>query len=76
MAVIYVCRHCRQSLGEIHQENITEQQLGFHFLTLEERQDIITYNPNGHMIVKVICEYCNEAYQANPDLFLVASPLQ
>jgi hypothetical protein len=76
MTVQYVCRHCDSSLGMIHQESVTEQQLGFHFLTLEERRDIIAYNQNGHITVKVSCEYCNEAYQANPELVLLASPLQ
>jgi hypothetical protein len=76
MMVKYVCRHCRSSLGEIRQQDVSEQQLGFQFLTPEERSDIIAYNHQGHTIVKVICDYCNEAFHANPELFLLASPLQ
>ncbi|WP_042171220.1 anti-sigma-F factor Fin family protein [Paenibacillus gorillae] len=76
MAVNYICRHCRTSMGTIEQSGITEQQLGFHFLTPEERSDIIAYNPNGDVTVKVICDYCREALDANPELVLVASPLQ
>ncbi|MFF2484436.1 anti-sigma-F factor Fin [Paenibacillus sp. NPDC058071] len=76
MAVNYICRHCRTEMGSIHRDGITEQQLGFHFLTPEERSDIIAYNPNGDVTVKVICDYCREALEANPELLLVANPLQ
>jgi hypothetical protein len=76
MAVHYVCKHCRMPLGEISNEEVTEFQLGFHFLTPEERGDIITYNSSGDVTVKLVCEYCNEALQTHPELSLVPSPLQ
>ncbi|MUT67710.1 anti-sigma-F factor Fin family protein [Paenibacillus sp. NEAU-GSW1] len=76
MAVNYICRHCRTSMGTIEQSGITEHQLGFHFLTPEERSDIIAYDPNGNVTVKVICDYCREALEANPELLLVTNPLQ
>ncbi|MFC4777185.1 anti-sigma-F factor Fin [Paenibacillus sp. GCM10023252] len=76
MAIHYVCRHCRTPIGSIHRDEITEQQLGFHFLTPEERGDIIAYDPSGDVTVKVSCDYCREAYEANPELHLVTSPLQ
>ncbi|MFD2115472.1 anti-sigma-F factor Fin [Paenibacillus yanchengensis] len=76
MAVNYVCKHCQMTLGSIFQTDLTEEQLGFHFLTAEERSDIIAYNSNGDMIVKLVCHYCAEAIDANPDLLLVENPLQ
>mgnify|MGYP001454572013 FL=1 len=76
MSVKYICRHCRLIVGEIDAARVTEQQLGFHFLTPEERRDIISYNPNGDVTVKVICDYCREALEANPELALVSNPLQ
>ncbi|MFC5648892.1 anti-sigma-F factor Fin [Paenibacillus solisilvae] len=76
MAVNYICRHCKTSMGSIDSAQITESQLGFHFLTLEERSDIIAYNPNGDVTVKVVCDYCREAIESNPELLLVSSPLQ
>lgn len=76
MAVNYICRHCRTSIGSIHGSDVTEQQLGFHFLTPEERSDIIAYDSNGDVTVKVVCDYCREAIDANPDLHLVSNPLQ
>lgn len=76
MAVNYICRHCKSAMGSIDSSYITEAQLGFQFLTLEERSDIIAYNPNGDVTVKVVCDYCREAIESNPELLLVPSPLQ
>ncbi|GAA4869995.1 hypothetical protein GCM10023310_57130 [Paenibacillus vulneris] len=76
MAIRYVCRHCRTMIGELEQRQVSEELLGFHFLTPEERQSIISYNPNGDMTVNVVCDYCKEALDNNPELSLVASPLQ
>jgi hypothetical protein len=76
MAVNYVCRHCRTSIGSLDQSDLTETRLGFHSLTPEERSDIIAYNANGDVTVKVVCDYCREALEANPELLLVESPLQ
>jgi hypothetical protein len=76
MSVNYVCRHCHADLGRIVEEDITEVRLGFHFLTPEERRDIISYNPNGDVTVKVICDYCMEALDNHPELSLLANPLQ
>lgn len=76
MSVKYICRHCLTFVGEINTEAVTEQQLGFHFLTPEERRDIISYNMDGDVTVKVICDYCREALEANPELSLLVSPLQ
>jgi hypothetical protein len=76
MAVKYICPHCRSTVGTIDSPLVTEQQLGFHFLTPEERSDIIAYNPNGDVIVNVVCDYCREAIEANPELVLIPNPLQ
>ncbi|GKU77092.1 anti-sigma-F factor Fin family protein [Paenibacillus sp. L3-i20] len=76
MAVNYICRHCKTSMGSLESTTVTEQQLGFHFLTPEERNDIIAYDLNGNVTVKVVCDYCNEALHTNPDLMLVSNPLQ
>jgi hypothetical protein len=76
MSVKYICRHCLTFMGEINNGAISEHQLGFHFLTPEERRDIISYNIDGDVTVKVVCDYCREALEANPELSLVVSPLQ
>ncbi|CAG7650034.1 Anti-sigma-F factor Fin [Paenibacillus solanacearum] len=76
MAIKYTCRHCQTTIGEIHQHGVSEYQLGFHFLTPEERRDIISYDPSGDVTVKVVCDYCREALEAHPELSLLGSPLQ
>ena len=76
MAVNYVCRHCRTPLGSLDRDDLSEAALGFHFLTPEERSDIITYNPNGDVTVKLTCDYCRKALEEHPELNLVANPLQ
>lgn len=76
MTIKYVCRHCSAPLGEIENPRVSEMQLGFHFLTPEERRDIITYSHSGDVLVKLTCDYCREALDEHPELNLVASPLQ
>ncbi|EGL19688.1 anti-sigma-F factor Fin [Paenibacillus chitinolyticus] len=76
MSVKYICRHCQSSIGEISRDQVSEYQLGFHFLTPEERSDIIAYNMDGGVTVKVVCDYCKQALDANPELNLIGSPLQ
>lgn len=76
MTVKYVCRHCHTNIGEIKSESVNELQLGFHFLTPEERGDIIAYNSNGDVTVKVTCDYCRQTLDSYPELSLLPNPLQ
>lgn len=76
MDVRYVCPHCATEVGRLSGNRLTEVQLGFHSLTLEERSDIITYSPNGDVTVKMTCDYCKQALEAHPELMLVTNPLQ
>jgi hypothetical protein len=75
MSVNYICRHCSMQIGTIEQQ-VDESQLGLNSLTPEERKDIITYNQNGDLTLKVVCDYCKEALENNPELTLCTSPLQ
>ncbi|WP_232699021.1 anti-sigma-F factor Fin [Brevibacillus daliensis] len=72
----YLCRYCGHNLGEINQEHITETQLGFHFLTPQERQTIISKDDGGNTVVHVLCDYCKEALDLHPELSLIGNPLQ
>lgn len=63
-------------LGSIDRPEVTEFQLGFHSLTPEERSDIISYEINGSITVKVVCDYCKEALDTHPELSLLGNPLQ
>jgi hypothetical protein len=76
MAITYLCRHCNTVVGRLEESQVTEQQLGFTSLTPDERRDIIAYDSNGDINVKVICEYCSEAIRNHPELALISNPLQ
>jgi len=76
MAVNYICRYCKTDIGSIENGVVSEQQLGLHALTAAERQEMVTYNGNGDLVVHLVCDYCNEALSSNPELNLVNNPLQ
>ncbi|MCG8398634.1 anti-sigma-F factor Fin family protein [Bacillus atrophaeus] len=66
MALHYYCRHCGVKVGSLEQSLITADLLGFHHLTNEERNDMISYKDNGDVHVLTICEDCQEALERNP----------
>ncbi|MCX7571983.1 DUF2757 family protein [Tumebacillus sp. DT12] len=77
MRIIYYCRHCHTNLGEIDGQRVDEARLGFRSLTPEEAADIITYNSiENSTYVKTVCEHCQEALDAHPELNLLSNPLQ
>ncbi|HEX7057836.1 MAG TPA: anti-sigma-F factor Fin family protein [Bacilli bacterium] len=76
MAVNYICRHCHTLIGRIEDAQVSEMQLGFHFLTPGERRDIITYDQYGGVSVKVVCDFCKDALDYHPELSLLSTPLQ
>ncbi len=61
--IIYTCAHCQQFIGELDMAEINEAKLGFDCLTLEERQDIIKFDPSGTIFVAAICDDCFEFFQ-------------
>lgn len=67
MPIRYYCRHCNMPMGEVNSDSIESKSLGFDALSEEERMDMITYNSNGDILVKSICEDCQEALERNPD---------
>lgn len=72
----YVCRYCGQELGNVDVDEIGEERLGLNSLTPLELKSIITYEQNGDMIAKIICEHCEETLEKNPELSLIPNPLQ
>ncbi|NBI30810.1 anti-sigma-F factor Fin family protein [Chengkuizengella marina] len=76
MSVKYICRHCQTKIGEISNGDVNEMRLGFHLLTPEERNEMVSYNQHGDITVKVVCDYCKEALDKNPELSLISNPLQ
>jgi len=69
MAIHYHCRHCGVKLGTLDQYSVETEQLGFHKLNDEERQDMISYNDKGDLQIKSICEDCQESFEKNPEYY-------
>jgi len=76
MTVKYVCRHCRMPIGELNGDGLSEFRLGFHFLTPEERLDMIASDGRGGLEIRLTCDYCRETLNSYPELSLVGNPLQ
>ncbi|MFS0821037.1 anti-sigma-F factor Fin family protein [Bacillus sp. 1P02SD] len=76
MALHYHCRHCGVKVGSIDSLSLHSESLGFHQLTDQERQEMISYQSNGDIHVKTICEDCQEALQRNPDFHQYESFIQ
>ena len=76
MALHYHCRHCGVKVGSIDSISVSSEQLGFHQLSNDERQEMITYQNNGDMHIKTICEDCQDALNRNPDLHQYESFIQ
>ncbi|OEG00294.1 hypothetical protein BHF71_05160 [Vulcanibacillus modesticaldus] len=72
----YVCKYCGQNLGRIDLNQVDEVRLGLQSLTPLELKSIITFELNGDMTANIICEYCQEALEKNPELSLISNPLQ
>ncbi|MBB6447470.1 anti-sigma-F factor Fin family protein [Bacillus benzoevorans] len=69
MAIHYHCRHCGMKIGMIDQVSVEAERLGLNKLTDEERHEMITYNENGDLHIKSICEDCQESLQKNPEYY-------
>lgn len=76
MMIKYVCKFCGQELGEFDESQVNQSQLGFQSLTPLEQQSIINYMSNGDIVANIICDYCEEALEKNPELILIPNPLQ
>ena len=57
------------SWEHLNNNSIESERLGFHKLNDEERQDMITYNYNGDLQIKSICEDCQESLERNPEYY-------
>jgi len=67
MAIHYHCRHCGHTMGTIEQTTLETERLGLHKLNGEERLDMVSYDTEGNMHIKSICEDCQELLERNPD---------
>lgn len=67
MTLYYYCRHCGHSLGMIEDEQDQLYQLVQKTLTAEEQEEIVEKDPvNGGILIKTICEDCQDALNQSP----------
>lgn len=68
MKMNYSCRHCGTDLGVLDtNEAVSFEKLGLSSLSIEERMEMIQYEPDGSISIKSICEDCQEALSKNPE---------
>lgn len=66
MSIIYSCRHCGHSIGALEQTVLNHSDLGLDILSEEEKREMIHYEGNGDIHIKVICESCESLLKENP----------
>ncbi|GGK01116.1 anti-sigma-F factor Fin [Lentibacillus kapialis] len=66
MAIVYECRHCGQRIGKLDQQMVDTSMLGLDQLSSEEKRDMISYEANGDIKIKSICESCEESLGSIP----------
>lgn len=80
MNVKYVCKHCRQPVGEVSYRNWStadaEMRLGISALSPAERLESVHYPSSGEMQVQTVCESCQQALETNPQLLVEGKLLQ
>ncbi|MCF6094698.1 anti-sigma-F factor Fin family protein [Microaerobacter geothermalis] len=76
MAVHYICRYCRTHIGTINDPRVTESQLGFHLLSPDERNQILSYQPDGTVQANILCEHCQETIERYPEMSLLFTHVQ
>lgn len=81
MRIEYYCRHCKQYVGELDRPTWNkadaERYCGFQSLTPVERSESIAYNDDrGVMFVQTVCDHCQRAVEAHPELLVEGSLFQ
>lgn len=66
MSIVYQCRHCGQVVGEIDQQMVDDSMLGLDKLSVADKQNMINYQENGEIQIKIICENCEASLRTNP----------
>lgn len=67
MAIHYYCRHCHGNVGKLSKWEADLDQLGLNDLSSEERKEMMSYDSQGNIHVKIICEECENTLRENPD---------
>lgn len=67
LAIVYKCNHCEHVVGIINQKVVDPATLGWNNLSPDEQHRLITYEVEGHITVKTICESCEQTLKSHPE---------
>ncbi|MCL6445961.1 MAG: anti-sigma-F factor Fin family protein [Alicyclobacillus sp.] len=81
MRVEYVCRHCQLQVGALNQPSWTLEDArhycGLNMLSPVEWSESVTYyGDSGVLYVQTVCDYCQRALEAHPELLVEGKLLQ
>ncbi|MBE3597139.1 MAG: DUF2757 family protein [Hydrogenibacillus sp.] len=74
MAVVYQCRSCHDVLATFYKHDSRIMQ-SLSALTPDEAAEMVERRGDD-LVVWVLCEHCQAAYEAHPELYELESPLQ
>nr|WP_289038351.1 anti-sigma-F factor Fin [uncultured Allobacillus sp.] len=68
MAIKMTCRHCGESMGEL-KEHPRVLDLLNQELSAEESNHMMKENQQGDLMLRLVCETCEDTLTHNPSLF-------
>jgi len=69
MAIIYRCRHCGHTIGELKQQIVSTSMLGWDALSAHDKRRMIQYKENGDVHILSICENCEDTLKQYPNYY-------
>ncbi|CAM3255337.1 anti-sigma-F factor Fin [Filibacter tadaridae] len=76
MSIRYTCRHCEVEMGKIPFESVKETVLLLQKIDTGEEERFLTYEKDGALTVRSICEQCEQSLQRFPDYYTLNKWLQ
>ncbi|UOQ83852.1 anti-sigma-F factor Fin [Gracilibacillus salinarum] len=66
MTLIYSCKHCGTEIGRLQPHMLNLEKIGWHVLSMEEKEKLIQYHPDQPMTLQSICENCQQLLDQHP----------
>ncbi len=76
MAIRYKCRHCETEIGSLPFESAKETILLLQKVDEMEEERFLQYDQDGSVMVRCICEQCEQSLQSYPDYYTLNKWLQ
>ena len=76
MAIRYTCRHCATEIGTLPFESVKDTILQLQKADEGQEEQFLTYEKDGDLTVRCICEQCEQSLQRFPDYYTLNKWLQ